>query len=304
MSSSAPQSVWVATIVAGRGSKLSQELLGQLATAANAVHAEWLSPGIAADLFSEGGDAASLCGKLKKLIATHPYDVIVQSKNRRAKKFLIADMESTIIEEEMLDELADVIGLRDQVASITRRAMNGELDFVAALRERVALLRGQPVSILGEIAQRISYTSGAAELVKTMKARGAQCWLVSGGFKCFVEPVAKQLGFDRFYANDLVIEDGKIVGVVNEPILDKNNKQAFLEQACGELKLSMDETMAVGDGANDVPMLKTCASGGGLGVAYEAKPNVRGVIPQQINYSDLKTLLYAQGYKETSFRTS
>lgn len=285
----------VATIVAGHGAKLTQELLDRLAQAVDATHTEWLAPNVAGDIFCADPSFVNLELTLKKIVGDQPFDVLAQLVKSRRKKILIADMESTIIEQEMLDELADFIGMRPQVASITRRAMNGELDFASALRERVMMLGGQPASILDEVAQRITYSPGAAELIKTMKANGAQCWLVSGGFKCFVEPVAKHLGFDRFYANDLLLDGDKISGAVADPLLDKNSKQDLLEQACRELNLDMSETAAIGDGANDIPMLIACAGGGGLGVAYEAKPNVRDAIPQQINHSDLTTLLYAQG---------
>jgi phosphoserine phosphatase len=295
MNANTPKAEFVATLVAGSGAVLDANFLDSTSSALSAVGVEWLTPTIAADIFCNDTDLVNLQLNVKKLVGDKPYDFIVQKTATRRKKFLIADMESTIIEQEMLDELADLIGLRDKVATITRRAMNGELDFTSALRERVALLDGQPASMLDEVAKRITYSAGAKELVATMKANGAQCWLVSGGFTCFVEPVAKALGFDRFYANTLLVDGDTITGFVADPILDKNSKQQFLEQACDELNLSPEDSVAVGDGANDIPMLETCAGGGGLGVAYEAKPNVRDVIPQQINHSSLMTLLYAQG---------
>lgn len=297
MNSSPMKSEIVATLVAGRGASLSQDYLDQVVSAVSGSRAEWLCSHVAADIFLEVTDATFVQALFKKIISDQPFDYIVQPGAGRRKKFLIADMESTIIEQEMLDELAGTIGLRDKVAAITRRAMNGELDFGAAMRERVALLKGQPASVLDEVAECITYSAGAAELVATMKAAGAQCWLVSGGFSCFVEPVAKRLGFDRFYANNLVVDGNKIAGAVAEPLLDKDSKRDFLKQACGELEISLDETVAVGDGANDIPMLAASCGAGGLGVAYEAKPNVRAIITQQINHSDLTTLLYAQGYK-------
>jgi len=291
---------FVATIIAASGTELSLDFIESLLQKTEATHTEWLAEGCAVDLFFEDGEAHAL----QKVVASHlgnmPCDVIVQPSQGRQKKFLIADMESTIIEQEMLDELADLIGLRDKVASITRRAMNNEIDFAAALRERVALLAGQPESILKDVASRITYTAGAQELLRGMKASGAQCWLVSGGFTCFVEPVAKQLGFDRFYANTLVVQNGALTGEVAAPILDKDSKQKFLQQACAELQISLAETMAVGDGANDIPMLAACNAGGGLGVAFEAKPAVRAVVAPQINHTDLQTLLYVQGIAATA----
>lgn len=287
----------VSTIVAALGTELSLDFIEYLLQKTEATHTEWLAEGHAVDVFFEDGDAPALQKSIASLVADKPCDIIVQSSLGRKKKFLIADMESTIIEQEMLDELADLIGQRDQVASITRRAMNNEIDFSTALRERVSLLAGQPAQILDEAAKRITFTAGAKELLQVMKANGAECWLVSGGFTCFVEPVAKQLGFDRFYANTLVIKNGTLTGEVALPILDKDSKQKFLHQACADLHMSVEETLAVGDGANDIPMLTACNAGGGLGVAFEAKPAVRAVIAPQINHTDLQTLLYAQGLR-------
>jgi phosphoserine phosphatase len=157
------------------------------------------------------------------------------------------------------------------------------------------LLKGQPESILKDAAERISFMPGAETLLATIKQHGAQTWLVSGGFTCFVEPVARQLGFDHFFANRLIIGDGLLTGEVADPILDKNSKKVLLEKACADRGIALDYTVAIGDGANDIPMLSCCHDGGGLGVAYQAKPNVRAVIADQINYGDLTALLYAQG---------
>jgi phosphoserine phosphatase len=232
----------------------------------------------------------------QQILADHRADCIVQPAAGRQKKLLIADMESTIIEQEMLDELAETIGLRDKVAAITARAMNGELDFGAALKERVGLLRGLPATVLDDVAQRITLMPGADALLAVMKGKGATAWLVSGGFTCFAKPVAERLGFDRVFANELVIRNGTITGEVAQPILDKNSKKHLLEKASKELGLSLAQSIAVGDGANDIPMLSACSEGGGLGFAFHAKPNVRAVIAHQINHSDLRTILYAQGY--------
>jgi phosphoserine phosphatase len=222
-----------------------------------------------------------------------PFDILTQSAATRRKKILIADMEATIIEQEMLDELAAEIGIGEKVADITRRAMNGELDFTAALTERVALLKGQPESLLTKLASRMTVMPGAQQLVAAMKQSGAHCWLVSGGFTCFVKIIAEQLGFDRFYANDLVVENDVLTGQVRLPILDKSSKTHFLKQACHEYGCALINTLAVGDGANDIPMLQACHEGGGLGIAYHAKPKVRGLIPNQINCSDHSALIYA-----------
>ena len=203
-------------------------------------------------------------------------------------------MELTIIEQEMLDELAARIGIGEKTAEITRLAMNGELDFAAALKERVMLLKGQPASLLDEVAAKMTLTPGAQALLEAMKRAGGKAWLVSGGFTFFVKKIAEQVGFDAFYCNDLKLEDGIITGEVALPILDKNSKKDLLEKACTAYGCTLAESLSVGDGANDVPMLQACHTGGGLGVAYHAKPKVREVIPNQINHGDLSALIYAQ----------
>jgi phosphoserine phosphatase len=223
------------------------------------------------------------------------FDVLVQPAANRRKKILLADMESTIIQEEMLDEMAVLIGIGPETAEITRRAMNGELDFAAALHARVALLKGQPENLLREAAAKMTLSPGATELVGAMKKAGAKCWLVSGGFSFFVKIIAERLGFDRYYANDLLLEDGVLTGKVADPILDKHAKKRLLLEACATYGCSLADTLTVGDGANDVPMLDAAGQGGGLGVAYRAKPKVRELIHSQINKSDLCALVYAQG---------
>ncbi len=217
--------------------------------------------------------------------------------DNRRKRILIADMESTIIEQEMLDELADVIGIRDRVAEITERAMRGEVDFDTAITERVALLGGLDAGVLDEVARtRLSYMPGARELVATMKSQGAYCALVSGGFTYFTAKVAAELGFDEHRANTLEVADGKLTGRVVPPILGRDAKVRALHEVCGRLGLSAADAVAVGDGANDLGMLEAA----GLGVAYRAKPQVRermaihdtGAV---VNHCDLRALLYLQG---------
>lgn len=224
------------------------------------------------------------------------FDILTQPAATRRKKILVADMESTIIEQEMLDELAAQIGIGEKTAEITRMAMNGELDFAAALKERVNLLKGQPASLLDEVSSRMTLSPGAQTLIDAMKRAGGKSWLVSGGFTFFVKKIAEQSGFDRFFANELKVKNGLITGEVALPILDKNSKKDLLDQACAEYGCTLAESMAVGDGANDVPMLQSCNGGGGLGVAYRAKPKVREIIAHQINHSDLSALAYAQGF--------
>ncbi len=278
----------VATLVAPIGTKL---LPAHIDVVANFFeHVEKTIPsadGRAADIF--------FTGSINSAPHEFAFDVLIQPAATRRKKILIADMESTVIEQEMLDELATMIGVGDKVAETTRRAMNGELDFAEALRERVALLKGQPESLLHKAAEKMTLMPGAAELMASIKQTGGKCWLVSGGFTFFIKIIAERLGFDDYYGNELVIEKGVLTGEVKNPILDKTSKKQLLEQACATYGYTLSDAIAVGDGANDIPMLQTCAEGGGLGVAYRAKPAVRKVIHSQINHTDLSALIYAQG---------
>jgi phosphoserine phosphatase len=290
----------VATLVAGSTIRIDEALITSLSSAltakgASAVNSQIKGQGAAADIFFDGLAYESAYAVLKSALGEIPIDVIVQPVATRRKKFLLADMESTIIEQEMLDEMAAMLGIGEKVAEITRRGMNGELDFAASLKERTALLAGQPVELLAKVAERITPTPGAAELVAAMKKSGARCWLATGGFTYFTDIVAKRLGFDRCFANEIILADGKITGKVVEPILDKNSKKAALDQACRELNITLSECLTIGDGMNDSLMLNACNQGGGLGVAYHAKPALRAIVPHQINHADLKTLVWAQG---------
>jgi phosphoserine phosphatase len=249
---------------------------------------DWLAPGIACELPFEGKAAA---------LSFPGIDAVVVPTANRRKRLLVADMESTVIENEMLDELADFLGLRDTIAAITARAMNGELDFAAALAERVGLLRDLPVGKLDEAARRIRYTPGGATLVATMKQHGAFCALVSGGFTYFTTLVGKALGFD-FEAANVLRHDGKtLAGTVELPILGKEAKLATLDRLCLERGLPVGEALAVGDGANDLPMLKAA----GLGIAFHAKPVVAAEVTARIDHGDLTALLYLQGYRQSDF---
>lgn len=234
-----------------------------------------------------------LAEKLEKMAV----DFVVQPQtDHRRKKLLISDMDSTIINQECIDEIAAKLDLKDVVALITERAMNGELDFKAALKERVALLANLPEESLQEVYdQNISFMSGARELVQTMKKNGSHAVLVSGGFTFFTSKVAEKIGFDEQFANTLEIKEGFLSGKVVEPILDSGSKLECLKNTIKNLGIDTEESIAVGDGANDLPMLKAA----GTGVAYHAKPMVREQADIHINYTDLKSLLYIQGYKES-----
>jgi phosphoserine phosphatase len=220
----------------------------------------------------------------------------------RRRKLLVADMESTIIEQEMLDELADFIGARDKIAEITERAMRGEIDFEAALKARVGMLSGLDATVLDRVSARMTYMPGARTLVATMKAHGAYCALVSGGFTVFTSRIAQALGFDEHQANVLEIQDGKLTGRVREPILGRAAKRAAIERLTAKLGLDPAQTLAVGDGANDLDMLGAA----GLGVAFRAKPKVREATAAMengavITHGDLTSLLHLQGYRDDEF---
>jgi phosphoserine phosphatase len=250
--------------------------------------ARWLAPGIACELPFEGTAAA---------VAMTAIDAVVVPAAGRRKKLLVADMESTVIQNEMLDELAEFLGLREKIAAITARAMNGEIDFAAALMERVGLLKGLAVTKLDEAARRIRYTPGAATLVATMKKHGAYCALVSGGFTYFTAMVRHAVGFDADSANVLKHDGSQLSGTVESPILGKEAKLATLERLTAQHGLSVEQTSSVGDGANDLPMLKAA----GLGVAFRAKPAVAAEVPARIDHGDLTALLYLQGYCRADF---
>ncbi len=249
---------------------------------------EWLAPGIACDLPFEG---TAVAPRLPDV------DAVVLAAEGRRKKLLVADMESTMIHNEMLDELADFLGLREKIAGITARAMNGEIDFAGALEERVGLLKGLPVGRLDEAATRIRYMPGGATLVATMKKHGAFCALVSGGFTYFTAMVRKTLGFDLDAANVLEHDGSSLAGTVGRPILGKEAKLATLQRLAGERGLSIVDAVTVGDGANALPMLKAA----GLGVAFHAKPAVAAEVQARIDHGDLTALLYLQGYRRSDF---
>jgi phosphoserine phosphatase len=285
----------VMTLIAGANAGRALPDIVAVLSQAPAVTAapDWLAPGRACDL-RIGGIAASAADALaRQAIGDMAIDVLVQPDAGRRKQLLVADLESTIIENEMLDELADFAGLRPRIAEITRRAMNGELDFAAALAERVALLRGLPASVLDEAAGRIRLMPGAGALIATSRAAGVCTALVSGGFTVFAEPVAAQLGFDRLVANRLNLADGRIAGTVAEPIVTGDVKRDTLFALAAEYGVPPAATVAVGDGANDLPMIQAA----GLGVAFHAKPAVAAASPWRIEHADLSALLYAQGYR-------
>ncbi|TCP60730.1 phosphoserine phosphatase [Rhodovulum bhavnagarense] len=257
----------------------------------------WLAHGIAAEFAVDTlpGNFWDIWSELQGI----GVDLVAQPAEGRRKKMLIADMDSTMIGQECIDELADEAGIGPRVADITARAMNGELDFEGALRERVGLLAGLDVGVVDKVlAERITYTPGGAALVATMKANGAHCVLVSGGFTNFAAKVAADLGFDDHQANTLLVEDGKLTGKVAEPILGREAKIEALTRISTDLGITPDQVMAVGDGANDLGMLGLA----GAGVALHAKPTVAMQCDIRINHGDLTALLYLQGYMQDALR--
>jgi phosphoserine phosphatase len=287
---------------------VTEELAGKVARVLpQAGPASWLAPRVAADIIfggpaNQAGAPASLFKKLSRelrsIVGGAPVDVVVQPQDGRRKKLLVADMDSTMIGQECIDELADFVGLKAHVAAITERAMRGEIAFEPALRERVALLKDLPVSVVEEVlAKRITLTPGGRELVMTMRAHGAYTCLISGGFTLFTNAIAAKLGFQENRANELVVENGKFTGDVREPILGKEKKLATLIELLESFDLDDIDTLVAGDGANDLSMIQHA----GLGVAYHAKPAVSAAAAARIDHGDLTALLYSQGFARTEF---
>lgn len=250
----------------------------------------WVEPDNAADLaFAQ--DAVAARGVLEGVFPG--VDVVVQPAAGRRRRLLVADMDSTMITVECIDELADYAGLKPQIACVTEAAMRGELDFEQALDARVALLGGLEESAIDRcLAERVALTPGATVLVRTMRAHGARTVLVSGGFTRFAEPVGAWIGFDRVIANRLMVEGGRLTGTVARPIVGAATKEATLLEEARALAIEPAAAMAVGDGANDLPMIRAA----GLGIAYRAKPVVAAAAAARIAHNDLSALLYAQGY--------
>jgi phosphoserine phosphatase len=287
-------------LIAGRAGSLDAAALERARSALpGTAEPRWLAAGTAADIpFSADADAD------QRAIAEHlrgvfsGIDVVVQPAAHRRKRLFLADMDSTMIEQECIDELADFVGLKAHVAAITERAMRGEIAFEPALRERVALLKGLAVQVVDEvIAKHITLTPGGRTLVSTMRANGAFTCLVSGGFTLFTQRIAAMIGFDETHANTLVVAGGTLAGLVEEPIFGRDGKRATLLALRQERGLAAEDTMAIGDGANDLDMITEA----GLGVAYHAKPKVAEAAAARIDHGDLTALLYVQGYGKDAF---
>lgn len=271
---------------------------GALAAAGAEITAtDWLDEGTACDLVFTGPAPAAARQAVSDAVAAPSFDIAVQPRQGRRKDLLVIDMDSTLVSGETLDELADRAGAKDAVAAITARTMAGELEFAAALRQRVALLEGLDAGALAETAAVVRLNPGARLLVRTMRAHGAYTVLVSGGFKFITSRVAMVVGFDADEANRLEIVGGRLTGRVIEPILDPGAKLAALERHARERNIPLAETLAAGDGANDVPMIRAA----GLGVAYHATPVLRRAAAVSIDHGDLTALLYLQGYRGREF---
>ena len=288
----------VLTLITG-GGRLDESTVSHVEMTLRGAGAEvappdWLSYGVAVDFAFGAMDTGDAVDLAVETIEDAPIDAVAQPSDGRRKRLLVADMESTIIENEMLDELADEVGLRDRIAAITARAMNGELDFEGALRERVGLLNGLEEAALERTRGKIRIMAGARALVATMRQNGAYCALVSGGFSCYTGHVREVVGFDLDQANRLEIRDGKLTGKVIEPILGRDAKRERLLALAETRHVPVAATLAVGDGANDLDMLAEA----GLGVAYHAKPMVARSARARIDHADLTALLYLQGYRE------
>lgn len=287
--------MFVTTLIAKPGA-LDQTLVENLRNAWGGGDATWLSLGEAAEfpLETKPGNLWEVWEDLQKT----GVDLVVQPAEGRRKRMLIADMDSTMIQQECIDELADEAGVGPRVADITARAMNGELDFEGALRERVGLLEGLDAGVIDKVLEeRITYMPGGRTLVATMKAGGGYAVLVSGGFTAFANRVAEELGFDEARANVLKVAKGVLAGSVVEPILGRAAKVATLEEVSALLGIGLDEVIAVGDGANDLGMLSLA----GTGVALHAKPSVAAQCEVRVNHGDLTALLYLQGYARAEF---
>lgn len=284
----------VLVLIAAPGSgAIGAELLGRLRQH-GAAPLRWLAEGEALEVEEFPGLADFLAG-----LAPLPVDANIVPRANRRKRLLIADMDSTMIRQECIDELGEMAGAGARIRDITARAMRGELDFEGALKERVSLLKGLDAGIIARIlAERITYMPGGHALIATMKAHGAHTALVSGGFTPFTAHVAAELGFEEQQANELIISDGVITGEVGQPILGKEAKREALQRISARLGISPEDALAVGDGANDLAMLGHA----GMGVALHAKPHVQEAARFRVNHGDLTALLYLQGYEKSEFR--
>ena len=290
----------LATLIANPANPvLGVDLVTTITNTINCKNTYWLADGIACDcLLPESSDPANIEMSIRQILSSLPIDVVVHDQLSRRRKALIADMDSTMIEQECIDELAAEAGLKEEVSKITARAMNGEIPFEPALKERVALLEGLSVDVINQVLNdRITLTPGGKKLVTTMKNNGAYTALVSGGFTHFTKRVAEILGFNENRANILCEQDGLLTGTVEQPILGMEAKVSALNEIAERQGILTSDFIAVGDGANDLGMLQVA----GAGVALHAKPTVSKAAKIKIDHGDLTALLYIQGYRKAEF---
>lgn len=292
------------TIIAGsQAPGLTEEVLAAVAATLVRLDAardgvRWLARPVACEIEFSGADPDLVDRAVRDSLKEQRIDLAVQPVEGRRKRLLLADLESTIVTRELTDELGALAGIGPRIAAITARAMRGEIDFAASLRERIGLLAGQPSALLDEVRERLELTAGARTLVQTMRANGAYTALVSGGFECFAKPAAAACGFDEVRANRLLLQENRLTGQVAEPILGPEGKLAALNALAAERGLPLESTAAVGDGANDIPMLQSA----GLGIAFHGKPAVAAAARIRLDHADLTGMLYLQGYRSEEFR--
>ena len=282
------------TISSQENSCLTEALVSKVSEALHVSQTRWLYPSVACDFdLQNSPNTDEEINLVRSIIGDLPIDVVIQNSNNRKKKLFLADMDSTIIGQECIDELAAELGIKDKVAAITEAAMNGEIDFEGALKDRVALLAGLEEAVVAEVlSNRITINHGAHEALALMRAHGTHTALVSGGFTIFAKEIAGEVGFHEFHANELLIQNGKFSGKVAEPILGQQAKLDQLNRLANEKQISLSDTIAIGDGANDLPMLMNA----GTGIAFHAKPSVAEQAKVVINHGDLSAILFVQGY--------
>ena len=288
------------------GDPASSTLDAALAEAAGAALAEagarvgppdWLDPGHACDLPFDGLAPGAAEAAVRRRLGSASVDLAAQAAHDRRKGLLVADMESTIIGQELIDELAEAAGVGERVAEITARSMAGEIDFEASVLERVALLEGLPAAVLEAVGARITLNPGARTLVRTLSAAGTYTALVSGGFACFAEPVRQACGFDEARSNRLMVEAGRLTGAVAQPILGREAKRDALVELAARCGLPLEAACALGDGANDLAMVQAA----GLGIAYRGKPVLRAAARFRVDHGSLTAVLFLQGFRRSEF---
>ena len=258
----------------------------------------WLAQNKAIETTLEMQPKPATIEAIRQICDPYKTDILITLNHKRRKKLLFADMDSTIVQGETLDELAAHAGLKEKIATITTRAMNGEIDFHEAIKERVSLLKDLSANMIEKTLKHTTLNKGAHSLVKTMKKSGATCVLVSGGFTFFTQAIAAEVDFNHHHGNHLEIQNNKLTGKVIEPILDKDAKLTLLNNYVRKQSIEISDSLTIGDGANDLPMLRKAHEADGLGIGYHPKPNVAEQLTNIIRHTDLTTALYAQGYKE------